>query len=376
MNIALASISCDNRTGIGRVVRSLAGEFVAAGHAATVIAQHAESVPPGVLVRRLWKPPLSGAAGKLLFARQTGSLFSRRRFDITNAFGVGRRADIVTASSCHRAAVEARSRFTRGRLRGRGVGLFDAVSLYDERVLMKAPVRVIAVSRLVRDELIEYYDLPAANISIVPNGIAPHPEADAGESRIRVRTQAGVRGGDFLLLFIGNEFDRKGLETVLEAMSSMGDRRLRLLVVGDDDSRPYESRAGELGVRGCVGFAGRTAHPEMYYAAADAFVLPTYYEPFGMVIIEAMAAGLPVITSARAGAVEGLVSGKHGLYLEDTLSPDELGRHIRSVMTDGELSAGLSRAGREAARRFSWERIAKETLDVYSDVIKGRSAQQ
>lgn len=376
MNIALAALSCNNVTGIGRIVRSLAIEYVKSGHTATVITQAFDSVPAGIRPLRMWKPPISGAARKLLFSLQTRSIFSRARFDITNSFGVGRGAQIVSAQSCHRAGMEAKANFGRGRLGRRGLGVFDAVSLHDERVLMSepSPPCVIAVSRLVRDELIRCYGISKSIIKVIPDGIHPLPDRPSGEERKAMRSQAGADERDFLLLFIGNEFDRKGLQTIIEAMALLMDRRVRLLVAGDDDGIPYERQAGRLGVREQIHFMGKIDGVERLYGAADAFVLPTYYEPFGMVIIEAMAAGIPVITSAAAGAVEDLEHATHGLFVEDPLSAEELAVQVRRLMDDGELSRRLGAAGREASKRFLWERVARETLDVYSDVIKGASA--
>ncbi len=376
MNIALAALSCDRVTGIGRIVRSLAIEYVKAGHSATVITQAFDSVPAGIRPVRMWRPPISGAARRLLFSLQTRSIFSRARFDITNSFGVGRGAQVVTAQSCHRAGMEAKANFGRGRLQRNGLGLFDAVSLHDERVLMTAPSPscVIAVSRLVRDELIRYYGISESIIKVIPDGIYSIPGRSSEDDRKAIRSMAGAGERDFLLLFIGNEFDRKGLQTVIEAMALLMDRRVRLLVAGDDDGTPYEREAGRLGVREQIHFLGKIDGVERLYEAADAFVLPTYYEPFGMVIIEAMAAGIPVITSADAGAVEDLEHATHGLFVQDPLSAEELAVQVRRLKDDGELCRRLGAAGREASKRFSWERVARETLDVYSDVIMGASA--
>ncbi len=376
MNIALAALSCDNVTGIGRIVRSLAAEYVKAGHSTTVITQAFGSVPAGIRPIRMWRPPVSGAARKLLFSLQTRSIFSRARFDITNSFGVGRGAQIVTAQSCHRGGMEAKARFGRGRLVRNGLGLFDAVSLRDERVLMTGPppLRVIAVSRLVKKELIHYYGVSESIIKVIPDGISPIQDRSFAEDREAVRSRSGAGERDFLLLFIGNEFDRKGLQTIIEAMAILEDRRLRLLVAGDDDGMPYERRAGKLGIRGQVRFLGKVDGVEGLFKGADAFVLPTYYEPFGMVVIEAMGAGIPVITSADAGAVEDLEHGTHGLFVRDPLSAEELAVQVRRLMDDVELRRRLGAAGREASKRFLWERVAGETLDVYSDVIRGRSA--
>jgi glycosyltransferase involved in cell wall biosynthesis len=121
-------------------------------------------------------------------------------------------------------------------------------------------------------------------------------------------------------------------------------------------------------------FLGRVPGPERWYSAADAFVLPTWYEPFGMVIVEAMAAGLPVITSAAAGAVEGFSDGREGVYLRDAFSGDELAGAIFRVRQDDTLRGSLIREGRSAAGKLGWPDVAARTLRVYRRVAGGEGA--
>lgn len=372
MNIALTALSCDSVTGIGRIVSSLAAEYVRAGHETTVVAQAFGGAPSGPRQVRLWRPPLSRAAQRIAFSYGTRTFFSRHRFDIVNAFGVGRGANVVSAQSCHRAGMEARSRYARERISSGGWGLFDAVSLHDERVLMSArsTLRVIAVSQRVADDLVRFYGISPSKIRVVPNGIPLLQGRPTEPERKSLRAAAGAAEGDFLLLFVGNEFDRKGLQTVLEAMAVLNDPNIRLFVAGEDDKAPFERRAAALGIRGRIRFGGLEGNIERLYAIADAFVFPTYYEPFGMVIIEAMGAGLPVIASALAGATEGLVHGTHGLYLRDPLSAEELAAQVRLLRTDADLYRRLAEGGREASRRFSWDRIARKTIAVYEEASR------
>ena len=370
MNIALTALSCDNLTGIGRIVRSLASEFARAGHQTSVIAQHIDSLPPGVQSHAAWKPPLSPALARLIFARQSRAVGIGARFDLIHTFGVGRGAQVVSAQSCHLAGMRARQRFSTGRVKRRGFGLFDRVALRDERALFEGPETrlIIAVSRLVKAEITSFYQVPESKIRVVPNGVHIPSGSIQLEERARRRSNFGAGEGDFLLLFVGNEFDRKGLQTAIEAVAFLGKPKLRLLVAGSDARGPYERRAGKLGVRDQIRFIGSVASSENVYGCVDALVLPTYYEPFGMVITEAMASGVPVVTSAKAGAVEELHHGTHGLYLQDPLSAEELSAQLTQLMNDSPLRERLIHNGREAALRFAWNRIAAETLAVYREV--------
>jgi UDP-glucose:(heptosyl)LPS alpha-1,3-glucosyltransferase len=184
-----------------------------------------------------------------------------------------------------------------------------------------------------------------------------------------LRSSLEIEESDFVILFVGNEFDRKGLLTVVEALRILADRTIKVIVLGDDDPGPYRARAGGAAVVNQLRFLGGVRGPDRYFGAADTLVLPTWYEPFGMVIIEAMASGLPVITSAMAGAVEDLVDGTHGLFLKDPVSADELVAAITRLREDAALRGILARAGREAAYRFAWPKIAAETLKAYTVAI-------
>jgi UDP-glucose:(heptosyl)LPS alpha-1,3-glucosyltransferase len=255
------------------------------------------------------------------------------------------------------------------------VGIFDRVALADEETLMSADETrlVIAVSGQVKEQLIGWYGLSPGKIEVVPNGISPERfEHPAGAVRDEYRRRAECSPRDFVLLFIGNEFDRKGLETVIEATAILDDPALKVVIIGDDDPDPYRRRAAALGVGSRLRFLGRVAGPETWYSAADAFVFPTRFEPFGMVIVEAMAAGLPVITSASAGAVEEFTDGREGVYLRDPYSAEELASAVRRLRDDDEFRLALAAEGPRAARRFSWPEVASHTMDIYRGVL-GRS---
>ncbi len=100
------------------------------------------------------------------------------------------------------------------------------------------------------------------------------------------------------------------------------------------------------------------------FEISDVFIFPTLYEPFGMVVLEAMAAGLPVIASRNCGATEGMTHGLHGIFLDDPTSAGELAEWIRTLLADDVLSRKISEGGRNIARTFCWDTIAERTFDV------------
>jgi len=374
MRIALTTPTCDNQTGIGRVVKNLGEHFAAAGHSVDIIASRFDSVGNGVVCRRLHDIPWPHTLNFLLCSLQAGAALRRGRYDISNSFGVGRGAMIVTAQSCHRSGVEIERHVRQERLGSTGWGIFDAAALAEERTLMTAGTTrlIIAVSQLVKEQLRECYGISPEKIRVIPNGVelSDGNELARAERRRAARARFHWRENDFGLLFVANEYDRKGLQTIIGALSLLRDPDIRLAVVGDDNPAPFRRMAARLSVADRIEFAGSIRGAELLYAGADAFVLPTWYEPFGMVIIEAMAEGVPVITSESAGAVEGMTHERHGFFLKNVRSADELASAIKRIREGPLLRSTLGLNGRNAARRFAWPVVTEETLTAYATVAR------
>jgi UDP-glucose:(heptosyl)LPS alpha-1,3-glucosyltransferase len=360
LNIALVAQSADNATGLGRIVSALAGEYIKAGHSVHIVSQKCEATSgqwhrvPGFAI--------TPVLGKITFRLCERPITGNTGASIVHAFGVGAAADVVAAQSCHKAAVKLQLARGPHRIRRRNFGIYDRLSLEDERRLFTGPrlKRIVAVSRLVRRQILEEYDVPEDAIGILPNGV------HIGRFKREKKAQRPEKERKpFVLLFVGNEFDRKGLQTVIEALPLMPSVPVDLHIAGNDDPIPYKRRAAELGVQDRLKFLGPVPAPESLFLNADALVFPTHYEPFGMVIIEAMAAGIPVVTSRAAGAVEDLTDGIHGLYLEDPLSAEELAKRVRSLAENEALRESLVRNGRIAAERYDWPVVASRYIDLY-----------
>jgi len=372
MRIGLVCQSCDSRTGIGRIVNSLATEYLSSGREVICAAQHFEGANERIIRRHVPSLSLSKGLSKLIF-RLSGPPFDDSEVDIVHAFGAGRGAHIVSAQSCHRAGMELLRTKRRQFVERRGLGFYDRVSLADELALFTSPStrRIIAVSRLVQSQIEEQYQVDPKKISIVPNGV----DCDLFDrlrnevDRTAIRSSFGLIEDQFVLLFVGNEFGRKGLHVLLRGIKSLNDKRVFLLVVGDGDRKSYERLAGELGISEQVGFTGSIPNPERLYFAADAFVLPTLYEPFGLVVVEAMAAGIPVITSKGCGATEGMEHQKEVYHLDDPTSLEEMTEAMRSLATSASLRQAIASKGREKAKQFAWDRVAAKVLDVYGEVL-------
>jgi len=189
------------------------------------------------------------------------------------------------------------------------------------------------------------------------------------------RERFGIREDDFLLLFVGNEFGRKGLGTVIQSLSEEGLGSTKLLVCGRGNPDPYRRLAADLGVGNHIIFTGGREDIASCYAAADLFVLPTLHEAFGMVIIEAMACGIPVVVSGEAGAAEDyLEEGRTALLLDNPYDPGELARRIEHLIVDRDLRTRIAGAGREKVQSLGWDSIARQVLQVYESVLMEKTA--
>ena len=223
--------------------------------------------------------------------------------------------------------------------------------------------RYVAVSSRIADELNQLYAVPYSRIAVIPNGIdlvrfTPEPGIDAD-----VRKEFAIPASARLLLFVGHEFERKGLAPVIEALSLLPEAHL--LIVGSDDRAPYRQMAEAAGVVDRIRFAGARADMPRLYRASDAFVFPTSYESFSLVCMEAMACGTPIFATLVGGIEEYLEAGVNGYAI--TRDPEVIARQIRQVLDDPEELRRLRAGARTTAERYSWALVAeryKELLEV------------
>jgi UDP-glucose:(heptosyl)LPS alpha-1,3-glucosyltransferase len=309
-----------------------------------------------------------------------GRQLARKKYDITHSYGSIPGCDIVSAQSCHKAGLEALAVLPLSVTNeSRNWGLADKLRLsIEQRTYSKRQYgRVIACSSSVQRELQSCYSVPATDIQVIPNGVDldEFNPSMSQSRRVGERERFGIREEDFLLLFVGNEFGRKGLGTVIQSLSEEGLGTTKLLVCGRGKQGPYQRLAAKLGVDNRIIFTGGREDIASYYAAADLFVFPTLHEAFGMVIIEAMACGIPVVVSREAGAADDhLEEGRTALLLDNPSDPGELARRIKQLIVDRDLRTRIAGAGREKVQSLGWDPIARQVLQVYESVLMEKTA--
>jgi UDP-glucose:(heptosyl)LPS alpha-1,3-glucosyltransferase len=172
-------------------------------------------------------------------------------------------------------------------------------------------------------------------------------------------------------LIIAQDYERKGLGEAIRAVARVPDQRLRLIVVGKQDPSSYAALAKQLGVDERVVFHPPTSKPEEFYRQADFFVLPTRHDPCSLVVLEALAMGLPVISTVFNGATEVMTDGVHGLILKDPADVDTLARAMQSLCDDGRRRE-MSKACAELRPRLAYEHHVGELLAIYERSIARR----
>ncbi len=342
-------------------------ELVKRGHTLDVFSTNWEE-SAGVRVHRI-KAGGPSFLKPLVFALKAASAVDDVRPDIVLSLERTFCQDIYRAGDgCHREWLERRGRtVSSGRRLLSGLSPKHRVLLYLEKRLFRSQrlKKVVANSKRVKEEIIRHYGLPEEKIFVIHNGVdatafdAAGREADRGS----LREGLGVGGDTSLLLFVGSGFERKGLIYLVRAMGLLKDTDVRLLVVGKGNTARYVREAGALGVKDRISFAGPVKDAPRYYRAGDIFVLPSIYEPFSNACLEAMAAGLPVVTSRVNGVSEILTEGANSAILDDPTDPVEMAGKIRTFLDTGvRKKAGES--ARLEARKHSIERNVSEFLSL------------
>ena len=380
MKIALSFPGCHRRGGVERVVLETANFLDGRGHEVHLFSSEwdEDALRRGVIRHRVPlsdRLPLSRTLG---FRRQCARVMegSRIAFDAYGAWGaVCPPGGVVWVQSVHRAWLEIsrRRRGWAGRLKQR-MNPFHPAALALERACFggRRYDRLIALTPDVKDDLIRCYQVPPDDIEIIPNGFAPEEFSVERARRLRepVRRELGYTDQDRVVIFVANELERKGFGPLLRAVASLGDERLRLLAVGRLDRSAYAGQIERLGMSDRVRFTGPTSDAARYYAAADLFALPTQYEAWGLVIVEAMACGLPVLTSRLAGAAVAVREGETGELLDNPDDEDEVAAKLR-LMLDREM-AGPERIAASVAR-YGWPGVLQRYEQLLCQLAEKRA---
>lgn len=253
------------------------------------------------------------------------------------------------------------------------LSLFDHLLVALERwVFCKTP-RIIANSHRGREEILRHTGISSTRITTIYNGVDARCFHPGVRARWRQAQRAAweVAPDEVVLLWVGSGFRRKGLSYLLAALALLRGRgiaNVRLVVVGKDHIGPYHRLAGQQALSDWLRFEGQRTNVERYYAGADLFVLPTLYDPFANACLEAMACGLPVLTTEANGAAELIQDGINGCVVADPLDIERLADALQSLLPR-ERQQVMGEAAAKTASEYPLSRALDQTLHLYELVL-------
>ncbi len=227
---------------------------------------------------------------------------------------------------------------------------------------------ILAVSKMCADDYMRYHGVDEDRIRVVYHGVDTERFSPMGKAPLRatMRQRMGIAGDEVAFLFVGHDFARKGLATAIRAVSAISrvGHRAKLIVLGDGNRRKLP-----VADQRHIVFCGRVADPVSHYVAADAFVLPTFYDPCSLSVSEAAACGLPIVTTRANGASELLTCGTDGFILDDPRDDVALARYLRQLCEPATRQR-MGGAARKLALRYPIERNCREIMSIYDEIMR------
>jgi UDP-glucose:(heptosyl)LPS alpha-1,3-glucosyltransferase len=363
MKVALSFPGVHRRAGVERVAAECARFLATRGHEVHVFANDFEQFGlPNLTSHRVPMRQRPGFMRPISFYQACSKMLRPSEYDAVGSFGAEcPYGGVYWAQSVYRAWLEYAKAF-RPPL---------SLARWKQRLNPSNPVllrmeanhfgkrnyrKVIALSPEVKADLARFYSVPDEDVAVLPNGFAPeefNPQR-ASQRRAEMRKKLGYGDNDRVVVFAANELERKGFGPLVRAMARLNNPVAKLLVVGRVKPDAYIAEMDQLKMTDRVQFAGSTSDVAAYYAAADIFALPTQYEAWGLVIIEAMACGLPVLTSRLAGAAISVQEGHNGLLLDAPADSDEIAAKLKPLLAGEHADAATIGA---SVMDYAWDHV-------------------
>jgi UDP-glucose:(heptosyl)LPS alpha-1,3-glucosyltransferase len=379
-----------DRGGAETYVVDLCQRLVAGGHRVDLYAEtwKGGALPPEVHCIAVAAEGKTRPARIGSFARNSEAALSKVSYDCTVGFVNTWHHDvIIPQGGVQRGSLEAnskrfpagwqRSLYRLGKLANPKSWTYRSIERrqYDP----ERQARVIAVSHMVKEHLQQYHHVPRTRIHVIPNAIdtgrlaVDHP----GAVRCAFRNRLGLAPTDLTALFVGHNFALKGLAPLLRSLAERTHLRpdarpIHLLVCGGGKVGPYRRLADRLGLGQTIHWIGFAPDIRPCYWSSDFFVLPSYYDPCSLVVFEALACGLPVITTACNGASEVMTDGQEGFILT---APDVRGELVAALdrMTDDDARTAMSAQATRLGRAQSLDNHVARLVQVFEEVAATKS---
>jgi len=376
VKIALVRKDFSSRGGGGeRYAVDLARTLRDFGHAVHVFAHRYEPLE-GLFFHSVAVPLKFSALKNWIFAKNVRLALSRNEFDIVNGLSQIYPQDIYRlGDGIHKHWLNVRPSTIFSHFWNKISPRHRAILHIEKKISSPGNYRrIIAISNLCKQHATNYYDVSPDLIDVIYCGVDFEVfNSSARDKGLVLRDSLGVGRGDVVVLFVGMNFARKGLRPLLLAVSQVRNKeKYRILIVGKGNIYRYKKLAQDLGLNGVAIFCGLQHHMPAFYGSADVFVLPSYYEPFGNVCLEAMACGLPVITTRETGASELILHGRSGFVMDHPEDTAALANWLE-VFEDRELSRSMGAVAQEQVSSLTIERNAKDTILVYEKALENKN---
>jgi glycosyltransferase involved in cell wall biosynthesis len=247
---------------------------------------------------------------------------------------------------------------------------YKLAKFLERKIYCDRSVRLVAVSSLVAAQLKSHFQ--REDVTVIPNAVDTlrfRPESRIAKRNVS-RQSFSYDETDFVLLLIGNDWKKKGVDTLLKAIALLRDLPLYMLLVGSDEPDLYRPLVDQLALQDRVCFEKPSMDVLSFYAAADLYVGPSLEDSFGLPILEAMAVGLPVIASPNAGASEMIRDAETGFILRDPQDQVELASLIRRIQADDTLRASMGAAASQyVMTNCSWDDNAEKTRHLLESTL-------
>jgi UDP-glucose:(heptosyl)LPS alpha-1,3-glucosyltransferase len=362
------------RGGLEHWTWQYAAHLTRAGHDVHVVAfSLVPELPPGIVTHTAGEIPRS----RIARAQKMAEFLATLRFDVIHDMGLGWSADVIHPHGGSTRALWEHNllripkwrqiRFWRERR-------YREMEELEQRQLSNTSAIIVAVSQMVRRHFEELHGVSRERIRVVYNGVdvARFTPANRALHRDETRSALGVTN-EVVFLMLAHNLLLKNANAVIRAAARLrGERRpIRVVIAGGKRPEPFLKLSRRLNLENVVSFLG-PVDPIPFYAAADVFVHPTWYDPCSLVTLEASACGLPVITTRFNGASELMEEGEEGFLLDDPADVAGLAGAMRKTM-DATLRERLGEAGRALAERHTFEQQTNEFIQLYREA-GGRKA--
>lgn len=396
MNIAFCYESVlPSRGGCETYISDLARRLVAEGHEVHLYACRwdADALPPEIIYHLLPQPSGPRFLRPWRFAAACERALANGEHHVSVGFDKTWGQDVLyPQGGLHAASAEHNLRkysrpLTRGLARlAKGLDLAHWSFSRLERRQYLGPHRPLVVvnSNMVRQHFQEHYGIDGESLRIVPNAVDPGRfiEYDRPRRRLECRQQWGIGTEETVAFFVAMNYRLKGLEPLLHAVQCLlrrhpgaasGPRGFRLLVAGHPRTAGYERLARRLGIQDSVRFIGYCAETRNGYFASDFLVHPTFYDPCSLVVLEALACGLPVVTSSYNGAAELLTPPREGYVIDDPHDHEQLAGCMAQLLDPARRSA-CSQAARQTASQWTFDHHYRRMLQVFTEAAARKRA--